>query len=200
METYDFFAMMSRMKYINRWGLMRNTINENIAEHSLETAMLAHCLAVLRNTYFGGNVDSERACLLALYHDASEILTGDMPTPVKYYAPEIRDAYKEVEKVASEKLVEELPEELADIYRPILMPQAEDAELERIVKAADKLSALIKCTEELQMGNRDFESAEEATRKAVEDMHLPEADYFMEHFLPSYRLTLDMQAKREKRD
>ncbi|MCD8120183.1 MAG: 5'-deoxynucleotidase [Lachnospiraceae bacterium] len=190
--------MMSRMKYINRWGLMRNTINENIAEHSLETAMLAHCLAVLKNTYFGGNVDSGRVCLIALYHDASEILTGDMPTPVKYYAPEIRDAYKEVEKVASQKLVQELPEELQEVYRAILMPGEEAEELERIVKAADKLSALIKCTEELQMGNQDFESALEATRKAVEEMHLPEADYFMEHFLPSYRLTLDMQAKREK--
>ncbi|MCD8118596.1 MAG: 5'-deoxynucleotidase [Lachnospiraceae bacterium] len=196
------------MKYINRWALMRNTITENIAEHSLEVAMIAHCLATVRNTYYydpphgGSNVSEEpvdvgRVCLLAMYHDASEIITGDMPTPVKYYAPEIRDAYKKVEHMASEKLLAELPEEMQAIFRPIMIAQPGDKELWRIVKAADKISALVKCVEEVSMGNQDFASAEQTTRQAIEDMHLPEADFFLEHFLPSYRLDLDRQAAQE---
>ncbi|MBE5921808.1 MAG: 5'-deoxynucleotidase [Lachnospiraceae bacterium] len=193
-NSYDFFAMLSRMKYINRWGLMRNTIKENIAEHSLETAMLAHCLAMIRNTYFGGNIDAERVCLLALFHDATEIITGDMPTPIKYFAPTIRDAYKEVEKMAADRLLTQLPEELAAAYEPILLEREEEKELWKLVKAADKISALIKCTEELQMGNQDFVSAEYSCRRAVEKMQLAEADYFLEHFLPAYKLTLDEQA------
>lgn len=190
---------------------MRNTITENVAEHSLEVAMIAHCLATVRNLYFTDPwnennqdcvmerpVNAERVCLLAMYHDTSEIITGDMPTPVKYYAPEIRDAYKKVEHIASEKLLSELPETMQELYRTILLEQPEDRELWKIVKAADKLSALVKCVEELSMGNQDFASAEQTTRQAVTDMHLPEADYFLEHFLPAYRLDLDRQAMRDR--
>ena len=145
MEGNNFFAMLSRMRYINRWGLMRNTLTENISEHSLDVAILAHALAVLRNTRFGGRVNAERAALLGLFHDCTEIITGDMPTPVKYYAPELRRAYKEVESAAKENLLSGLPAELKDIYAPLLMETEEEAELWRLVKAADKLSALIKC-------------------------------------------------------
>ena len=192
--------MLSRMKLINRWGLMRNTRNENISEHSLETAMLAHCLAVIHNTYFGGNVNAERCALLGVFHDVTEIITGDLPTPVKYYNPEIRTAYKEVEDTAKKQLISMLPEEMRGEFRPLLSPEAdcseEELELWRFVKAADKLSALIKCIEERITGNSDFLSAEKASAEAVKAMKMPEADYFMEHFLPSYDNTLDEQAQR----
>lgn len=192
--------MLSRMKLINRWGLMRNTRNENISEHSLETAMLAHCLAVIHNTYFGGNVNAERCALLGVFHDVTEIITGDLPTPVKYYNPEIRTAYKEVEDTAKNQLISMLPEEMRGEFRPLLSPEEdcseEELELWRFVKAADKLSALIKCIEERMTGNSDFLSAEKASAEAVKAMKMPEADYFMEHFLPSYDNTLDEQAQR----
>lgn len=194
----QFYSMLSRMKLINRWGLMRNTRNENISEHSLETAMIAHCLAVVHNTYFGGNVNAERCALLGIFHDVTEIITGDLPTPVKYYNPEIRTAYKEVEETAKNKLISMLPEEMRDEFRPLLSPEEdcseEERELWRFVKAADKLSALIKCIEERMTGNSDFLSAEKASAEAVKAMKMPEADYFMEHFLPSYDNTLDEQA------
>ena len=193
MSVSHFYAMLSRMKYINRWGLMRNTRPENICEHSLDVSVLAHALALLRNRRFGGTVNPERAALLGLYHDATEILTGDLPTPVKYYNPEIRNAYREVEQVAQKKLLSLLPEDLRPDYRPLLVEQEEDRELWRIVKAADKISALIKCLEEKRMGNAEFEKAEFSLRQAVLSMHLPEADCFLEEFLPSYSLTLDEQ-------
>lgn len=196
MEGNNFFAMLSRMRYINRWGLMRNTLTENISEHSLDVAILAHALAVLRNTRFGGRVNAERAALLGLFHDCTEIITGDMPTPVKYYAPELRRAYKEVESAAKENLLSGLPAELKDIYAPLLMETEEEVELWRLVKAADKLSALIKCMEERKMGNDDFLQAEKATIEAVKGMGLAEADCFLEEFLPSYSLTLDEQARK----
>lgn len=186
-----FFAMLSRMKYIDRWGLMRNTRRENLCEHSFETAVIAHALAVLRNTRFGGNVSPERAAVLALFHDAPEILTGDLPTPVKYYNPEIRSAYREVELAAERKLLHMLPQDMRSSYAPLLCEGEEDAELRRLVKAADKLSALIKCAEERGMGNTEFSKAELSLRRAVQEMHLPEADCFLEEFLPSYALTLD---------
>ncbi len=193
----QFYSMLSRMKLINRWGLMRNTRNENISEHSLETAMLAHCLAVIRNTYFGGNVNAERCALLGIFHDATEIITGDLPTPVKYYNAGIRNAYKEVEDTAKSKLISMLPEEMRAEFRPLLSPESgcseEEAELWRIVKAADKLSALVKCLEERTTGNSDFLSAEKASAASLRKMKMPEVDYFMEHFLPSYGNTLDEQ-------
>lgn len=191
---YHFFAMLSRMKFINRWGLMRNTKNENICEHSLETALIAHSLAMIGNTYFGKNYDAERAAMLAVLHDAGEIITGDMPTPVKYHSEEIRAAYAEVEDMATERLVSMLPDELRPAYRELMLMKGEhDDELKPLVKAADRFSALIKCIEERSTGNRDFATAERSTIKLIEEMHLPEADYFMEEFMPSYGLTLDEQ-------
>ena len=188
-----FFAIVSRMKYINRWGLMRNTLNENISEHSLETAIIAHLLCVLRNKRFGGNVNPERAALLAVYHDTTEILTGDLPTPVKYYNPDIKAAYSAVEESAKKQLLSYLPDDIRDEYEPLLGKTEEEAELWIIVKAADKISALIKCVEETEMGNKDFSDALKATYQAVEEMNLPEANVFLCEFLPSYRLTLDEQ-------
>ena len=195
MQEQKFFAIISRMKYINRWGLMRNTINENISEHSLETAFIAHVLALYRNVRFGGNVDPERAALLAMYHDATEIITGDLPTPVKYYNAEIKAEYHKVEKMAEEKLLSYLPEDLRGYYAPLFSKTEEDKELWVLVKAADKLSALIKCIEERQMGNSDFTEAEKSTLQAVHDMALPEAEEFISEFLSAYHLTLDGQTK-----
>ncbi len=185
-----FFAMLSRMKYISRWALMRNTEQETLSEHSLETAMIAHALAVLRNTRFGGSVNAEKVALLALFHDATEIITGDMPTPIKYYSPELRSMYGEVEQAAGEKLLSMLPDDLTEQYRDLLLPD-ESSEEHRLVKAADKLSALIKCMEERKAGNMEFARAEETTRAAVERMNIPEVSVFLEEFLPAYALTLD---------
>ncbi|MDE7278619.1 MAG: 5'-deoxynucleotidase [Oscillospiraceae bacterium] len=193
MEDRKFFALISRMKYINRWGLMRNAVSENISEHSLETAFIAHVLALYRNVRFGGNVNPERAALLAMYHDVTEIITGDLPTPVKYYNEEIKRQYGRVEEIAGEKIIGYLPEDLREYYRPLMGKTEEERELWQLVKAADKLSALIKCIEERNMGNRDFANAEQSTLKAIRSMKLPEAEEFIKEFLPSYGLTLDAQ-------
>ena len=191
---YHFFAMLSRMKYINRWGLMRNTRSENLSEHSLETAIVAHALAVIGNEKFGRSRDPQRAAALALLHDAPEIITGDMPTPVKYHSEGIRKAYAEVENLAAERLVSLLPEELRPYYRELMTMSAPgDEELRPLIKAADRISAAIKCIEERLSGNQDFREAERSTLKLLRDMDLPEAKYFMEEFLPSYGLTLDEQ-------
>ena len=194
MVENKFFGMLSRLKYINRWGLMRNTIKENLSEHSLETAFVAHLLAVLRNKRFGGNVNPERCALLAMYHDTTEILTGDLPTPVKYFNPEIRAAYDKVEHTAIEKMLSYIPEDLRDDYTPLYDKREEDKELWQLVKAADKISALIKCVEERQMGNSDFLKAEKSTLQSIKELGLPEADAFIEEFLAGYTLTLDEQA------
>lgn len=190
-----FFAVISRMKYINRWSLMRNTINENISEHSLETAFIAHALALIRNKRFGGNVNPERCALLAMYHDATEIITGDLPTPIKYYNREIRSAYEEIEQNACDRLLSYLPEDLRDEYRPLFGKTVDESELWELVKGADKLSALIKCIEERQMGNVDFSSAEQATLDAVHGLSLPEVEVFLDEFIPAYTMTFDDQAK-----
>lgn len=190
----NFFAVISRMKYINRWSLMRNTINENLSEHSLETAFIAHALAVLRNKRFGGNANAERCALLAIYHDTTEIITGDLPTPVKYYNKNIKTAYAEIEENAKNQLLSYLPEDFREEYEPLFGKTVEDEELWKLVKAADKISALIKCVEERQMGNTDFASAEKSTYNAIKSLGLPEADMFLEEFMPSYLLTLDEQA------
>lgn len=189
----SFFAILSRLKLINRWGLMRNTRQENLAEHSLDTAYLAHALAVLKNTRFGGHVDEGRVVLLAMYHDTPEIFTGDLPTPVKYFSPDLKDAYKKVEKVSLERLLSYLPEDIEPAYEKLMVKRSEDAELWRIVKAADKLSALIKCLEEEREGNSEFKRAASAQEKFLKEMGLPEVDCFMEEFLPAFRLTLDEQ-------
>lgn len=191
---YHFFAKLARMKYIRRWGLMRNVLSENLCEHSWETAVLAHALATLRNTRFGGHIDPNRVVVLALYHDAPEILTGDMPTPVKYASPRIRSAYGQVEQEAQNELLGLLPKDLAAEYAPFIrQDDPADKELLTLVKAADKLSALIKCVEERGMGNEEFTRAEDSTLASLEEMRLPEVEYFLREFLPSYRLTLDEQ-------
>lgn len=195
MQDNHFYAMLSRMKYINRWGLMRNTRSENICEHSLEVAFIAHALGIINNEEFGGSINAERLAILGMYHDVTEIITGDMPTPVKYYNPLIRNAYKEVETVAKNELLEGLPDKMRTVYDNVLMETEEEAELWRYVKAADKISALIKCIEEKRTGNMDFTEAEQSTRKAVKDMHIREADYFLENFLPAYEKTLDESTK-----
>ncbi|WP_417043451.1 5'-deoxynucleotidase [Dysosmobacter sp.] len=184
-----FFAYISRMRFIQRWALMRNTAPENVQEHSHQVAVLAHALALIRNEKFGGQVDPGLVAAAALYHDASEILTGDMPTPIKYDNPAIRTAYKDVEAVAEGKLLRMLPPELQDAYAPVLTEV--DPEVERLVKAADKLSAHIKCLEELKAGNAEFREAAAQTRKALDAFDLPEVRYFMDTFLPSFSLTLD---------
>ena len=184
-----FFAYVSRMRFIQRWALMRNTAQENVQEHSHQVAVLAHALAVIRNEKFGGSVDAGQVAVAALYHDASEILTGDMPTPIKYDNPDIRKAYKEVETMAERKLLHMLPEELQTAYAPIITGQS--GEIEELVKAADKLSAYIKCVEEMKAGNNEFREAAAQTRKALDAYKLPEVAYFMETFMESFSLTLD---------
>lgn len=188
-----FFAVMSRMKYINRWGLMNNTKTENICEHSLTVSMLSHALVVISNKRFSTNLNAEHAAVLGMYHDASEIITGDMPTPIKYFNPKISDAYKQVERVAEEKLVSMLPTDLQDDFKPLLTISEQDIDYIPFVKAADKLSALIKCIEEEKIGNREFSKARASISKAIENMHLPYVDVFVNEFLPSYELTLDEQ-------
>ena len=183
----NFFAYISRMRYIERWSLMRNALPENIQEHSHMVAVIAHALGVIRRDVFHIECDPNACAAAALYHDASEILTGDLPTPIKYYNPEIKNAYKQVEQIACQKLLATLPEELRPAFQPLLT----EAEYRDIVKAADKLSAYIKCIEERRAGNDEFLSAEKQTRAALEQNPLPEVQYFMAHFIPAFELTLD---------
>lgn len=179
------------MKYIERWALMRNSEKENISEHSLEVAMIAHALAVLGNRRLGANYNADRAALIGLYHDANEIITGDMPTPVKYYSNEMQTLFHGIEDKAAESLLHLLPEDMRDIYSDIFFPTGDDEPLKRLVKAADKISALIKCIEESKAGNREFDHARKTIEAAVAQMNLPEAELFLEEFLPSYEKTLD---------
>lgn len=196
MTTYSFFATIARMKYIERWALMRNAREENLSEHSMEVGMIAHALCTLGNVRFGKHLDADRAALTGIYHDASEIITGDMPTPVKYYNRQIRNAYREVEAAAEDHLLDRLPEDLRPVYEDIFRGRPEDGDelyMRRLVKAADKLSALIKCIEEENAGNREFRTAKLSTEKALEQMaeEMPEVRTFMEEFLPPYGSTLD---------
>ena len=187
----DFFALMARMRYIQRWSLMRNAHSENLSEHSLEVAMTAHALVLLHNQQTGDALSADRAAVLALYHDAPEILTGDMPTPVKYYNEEMREAYRAVETSACRTILSMLPETLRDAYVPIFEPQPQDEPLWRFVKAADKISALTKCITERQAGNLEFETAAASTRAAIRAMQCPEAEYFLDTFLSGFEKTLD---------
>ena len=189
-----FYSMLLRMKYINRWGLMRNIHKESLSEHTLDVAVLAHALALLGNKRLGKSYDAGRAALLALYHDASEIITGDMPTPVKYHDERITDAYKQIEQEASRTLLSMLPQDLREEYGVLLLPHPGDEALWRLVKGADKLSALIKCVEEEKSGNTEFVNARKATCSAIEKMALPELDLFMEEFFESFSKTLDEQS------
>lgn len=191
----QFFAMFSRMKYINRWALMKNTRSENLSEHSGDVAAIAHAIAVLKNLRFGGNVNAERAAVLGLYHDMPEIITGDMPTPVKYHSKTLHKAFLEVEEEACGRLVSMLPEDMKNTFRPYFFKENEDEYLWKIVKAADKISALIKCIEEEKGGNREFSSALVSTKKAIEKMELPEANAFLEEFIDAFSLSLDEQSE-----
>ncbi len=184
-----FYALMARMRYIQRWALMRNTEPENIQEHSHMVAVLAHALVLIQNRYYGGHLDPGQAVLLALYHDATEILTGDLPTPIKYYNPDLRSSYQVVEDAAARRLLDLLPEELRGDYEPLLLEP--DPELAAVVKAADKLDAYLKCVKELKAGNAEFRKAKEQTYAALMRNPLPALQHFILHFLPSFELTLD---------
>lgn len=187
----NFFAVISRMKYINRWGLMRNTRYENLSEHSFDVAIIAHSLAVIKNTYFGGNIDENRVAVLAMYHDAPEILTGDLPTPVKYYDEETKSAYDNVEKTAISRFLKMLPSEMQKSYESVFIRDEKEEYLWKLVKAADSISALIKCIDEEKSGNKEFSGAKDSIEKKVYSIDMPEVQYFTEHFLPSFELTLD---------
>lgn len=180
--------MMSRMKNIYRWGLMRNTRRENLSEHSLEVAQIAHAMAIIGNKRFSGNYNPNYVATVAMYHDTSEIITGDMPTPIKYYNPEIKSAYKQIEAAAEKQLEDMLPSDLKEEFNKIYNPDEATAKL---VKAADKISALIKCIEELNMGNREFEVAKTTIENAIKELNCKEANAFVEEFLDSFYLTLD---------
>lgn len=191
----SFFAMVNRMKYIDRWALMNNSTKENIAEHSHSVAVIAHALALIGNKKFGKNYDAQRVAVLALYHDTTEVITGDMPTPVKYYNDDIKNVYKDIERIAGDRLLSMLPEDFREDYKPFFEHNEDDKELWLLVKAADKISALVKCIEEDRMGNREFERALEAQKKIIDNIELDEVKYFRDNFLPSYYLTLDEHTK-----
>lgn len=188
--SYNFFAYISRMRYIGRWSLMRNSLPENIQEHSHMVAVIAHALGIIRRDVFGVDCDPNEYAAAALYHDSSEILTGDLPTPIKYHSSQIRGAYQQVEELACQKLVATLPEALRASFEPLLIGETQQR-CHDIVKAADKFSAYIKCIEERKAGNNEFLSAEKQCRKILEENPLPEVRYFLEHFIPAFELTLD---------
>ena len=187
--SYNFFALISRMKNITRWSLMRNSFSENVQEHSLMTAVIAHCLAVIRRDIFHEEVNPDAVAVKALFHDATEIFTGDMPTPIKYFDPEIHSAYKRIETVASRKLIEALPPEMRHSYQPLLLNNEDNDGI--FVRAADKLAAYIKCLEEQKAGNPEFSRAAIQTMEKLNAMKLKEVDYFIEHFIPAFELSLD---------
>ena len=190
-EQYDFFAFLSRMRYISRWGLMRNTVPENIQEHSLDVAVIAHALAVIRNTWFGGDLDPARAALYGIFHDASEIFTGDMPTPVKHFNPNFKRSFHQLEDRARRKLLALLPPELAGEYESLFFFDADGGECAALVKAADKIAALVKCIEEEKSGNLESRRAGAEHLEHLLASPLPEVRNFLEKFLPGYRLSLD---------
>lgn len=192
---YNFFAMVNRMKMIDRWALMHNNSKENIAEHSHCVAVIAHALALIGNKEFGKSYDADRVAVLALYHDTTEVITGDMPTPVKYYNEEIKSVYKDIEQVAGNRLLAMLPEDYKSDYEPLFTHRQEDEALWTLVKAADKISALIKCIEETRMGNKEFEIALKSQEKKIEEINLDEVKFFSDHFLKAYYLTLDEHTK-----
>jgi 5'-deoxynucleotidase len=189
-EQYDFFAFLSRMRYISRWGLMRNTVPENIQEHSLDVAVIAHALATIRNTYFDGALDAARVALYGIFHDASEIFTGDMPTPVKHFNPNFKRSFHQLEDRARRKLLAMLPPEMSEEYKSLFFFD-DQPEYVLLVKAADKIAALAKCIEEEKSGNMEFRRARAEHEENLNASPLPEVRYFMEKFLPGYRLSLD---------
>lgn len=186
-----FFTYMAKMKYIKRWGIMRNTVDENIQEHSLQTAMIAHALALIKNRMFGGSVNPERVMALAVYHEAGEVITGDLPTPIKYFNPEISKEYKKIEAIAEDALWNMLPDELKSDFDVLLKNQKSEDQNYKLVKAADKICAYIKCVEEINTGNDGFKQAKKTIEKSIRDLKMPEVDYFMSVFIDSFSLTLD---------
>ena len=189
-DMYKFFAFIDRMKYIKRWALMRNIHEESIMEHSQQVSILAHALASIKNKIYGGNVDIKKVLLIAQYHEVSEVITGDLPTPVKYFNPEIKTAYKEIEKNACKKLIEMLPKELKEDYESCILPDTDSYEW-LLVKKADRLSAYIKCLEEIKLGNGEFKKAKDVIEKELVSSNMPEVNYFMQNIAPSYSITLD---------
>ena len=192
-EISSFFSLVFRQKYIQRWGLMRNALPESLAQHSSECAVITHALAVIGNKLFEKKYDVGRAVTLALYHDVPEVFTGDMPTPIKYANPVIRSEFGVIEEQSAKNLVEKLPEVLRDEYQSLFFEEETDAELHKLVKAADKLCAYIKCVEEEKFHNSEFSRAREGIEKALNESTLPELKYFTEHFLPAFNMTLDEQ-------
>ena len=186
---YKFFAYLNRMKYINRWGLMHSNMTENIMEHSQQVAVVAHALATISNVYFGGNLDANSIAVKALFHETSEVFTGDLPTPIKYFNPEIRDAYKKLEHYSNERLLTHLPSELSVEYAKII--DDNDGVEHKFVKYADKICAYIKCLDEVKMSNSEFSKAEKTIMEEIRAYNSPEVDYFVEHFIEAYKLTLD---------
>jgi 5'-deoxynucleotidase len=191
MSKYNFYAFISRMKYIGRWGLMRSTKQENVSEHSLDVAVIAHALTIIQRKRLNIDANSDKIALYAIYHDASEIFTGDLPTPVKYYNNVIKDAYKDVEHSASQRLLNLLPSDFYDEYKNILIPDEEDKEIWKTIKAADKISAYIKCVEEEKSGNKEFVRAKQAILTDIINMNRSDVNIFMDEFLEGYSLTLD---------
>ena len=187
---YKFFAFLNRMKYIKRWSLMRSVREENIMEHSQQVAVIAHALAVIKNKKFGGNVDVSKVVLLAQYHEVGEVITGDLPTPIKYFNPEIKSAYKDLEKNACERLLGMLPSEFTEEYKNYIMPNENTYEY-KLVKCADRLSAYLKCVEEIMAGNSEFKKAKTSIGSELKSIKLPEVDYYLKEFAPAYNLTLD---------
>lgn len=189
MKKHHFFAFLSRMKFISRWGLMRNSFPENIQEHCLQVAVIAHGLGMVRNTYFNGNINVDKLAVMAMYHDSNEIITGDMPTPIKYYNNKISSAYKDIENISKEKILAFLPKELRKNYEEYFF--IEEKEYKDLVKIADRIAAFIKCIEEEKTGNREFKVAKESILKTIKSNELPEVKFFMENFIPSFSLSLD---------
>jgi 5'-deoxynucleotidase len=186
-----FFALLERLRWIQRWGLKRNLVTENVMEHSWQVATIAHALAEIHRNVFGGDIDSGRVVIAALYHDASEIITGDLPSPIKYHSERIRDAYKMIEAEAEQQLLDQLPPVLQPAFAPVLLHSARDEQVEALVKAADMISAYLKCRFEVNAGNREFHDALAAIEQRIRDSQLPEVQYFMQTFVDSYLLTLD---------
>lgn len=188
--NYDFFAFMARMKYIKRWSLMHSIVEENIMEHTEQVATVAHALAVIKNTYYGGDVNIEKILLLALYHESGEVITGDLPTPIKYFNDDIRNAYANLEENACKKLLNMLPDEMKPAFEPYVLHDPTTSEY-KIVKYADRICAYIKCLEELKAGNSEFKKAKTSIEKELLKNDQPEVKYFMENFIPAYKKTLD---------
>lgn len=190
--NHHFFSYLYRLRYIERWSLMRNTYKENVAEHSYHVAVLTHAICTIANEVFGKNVSTEQAVMLALFHDATEVFTGDIPTPVKHHSSGMLNNFREIEQLASARLLEMIPDHLKEIYKPLVTGKRDTSnELRRYVKAADLLDAYLKCVTELSAGNREFAVAKEQIRHTLDELNLPEADYFLEHFAPSFEKTLD---------